>query len=191
MNPADPNLPQLESVAHALGPLCDRFVFVGGCATGLLVTDPAASPVRATRDVDVVVEVVSLAGYHTLERQLEQAGFKHDRSEDAPVCRWIVGGCMLDVMPTDESVLGFGNRWYDVAVRTATHMLLPSGRSIRLIAPPAARGCMTTLQTCCCGKHNCLTRTRILTAGGKVGLHPDEIPLKAAAFRCLPNAASG
>ena len=122
-------------MAHALGPLCDRFVFVGGCATGLLVTDPAASPVRATRDVDVVVEVVSLAGYHKLERQLEQAGFNHDRSEDAPVCRWIVGGCMLDVMPTDESVLGFGNRWYDVAVRTATHMLLPSGRSIRLIAP--------------------------------------------------------
>ena len=26
---------------------------------------------------------------------------------------------MLDVMPTDESVLGFGNRWYDMAVRTA------------------------------------------------------------------------
>jgi hypothetical protein len=68
MNPADPNLPLLESVAHALGPLCDRFVFVGGCATGLLVTDRAASPVRATQDVDVVVEVVSLAGYHTLER---------------------------------------------------------------------------------------------------------------------------
>jgi hypothetical protein len=84
----------------------------------------------------VVVEVVSLAGYHTLERQLEQAGFRHDRSEDAPVCRWIVGGCMLDVMPTDESVLGFGNRWYDVAVRTAEPVLLPSGRSIRLIAPP-------------------------------------------------------
>lgn len=106
MNLTDPNLPQLESVARALGPLCERFVFIGGCATGLLVTDPAASPVRATRDVDVVVEVASLVGYHALERQLEQAGFKHDRSPDAPVCRWIVGGCMLDVMPTDEDVLG-------------------------------------------------------------------------------------
>ena len=80
MNPTDPNLPLLESVAHALGPLCDRFVFVGGCATGLVVTDPAASPVRATRDVDVVVEVVSLAGHYALERQLKQAAFKHDRS---------------------------------------------------------------------------------------------------------------
>jgi hypothetical protein len=136
VNLTDPNLPLLESVAHALGPLCDPFVFVGGCATGLLVTDPAASPVRATRDVDVVVEVVSLAGYHALERKLEQAGFKRDRSPDAPVCRWIVGGCMLDVMPTDENVLGFGNRWYRLAVRTAESVRLPSGRSIRLIAPP-------------------------------------------------------
>jgi hypothetical protein len=136
VNLTDPNLPLLESVAHALGPLCDRFVFIGGCATGQLVTDPAASPVRTTRDVDVVVEIISLAGYHALERQLEQAGFKHDRSPDAPVCRWIVGGCMLDVMPTDEDVLGFGNRWYHLAVRTAESVRLPSGRTIRLIAPP-------------------------------------------------------
>lgn len=135
MNLGDPNLPLLESVAHALGPLCDRFVFVGGCATGLLVTDPAASPVRTTRDVDVVVEVASLAGYHALERQLQEAGFRHDRGTDAPICRWIVGGCLLDVMPTDEHVLGFGNRWYQVAVRTAESVRLPSGRSIQLIAP--------------------------------------------------------
>jgi hypothetical protein len=44
MNAADPNIPLLDSVAHALGPLCQRFVFVGGCAAGLLVTDSAAPP---------------------------------------------------------------------------------------------------------------------------------------------------
>jgi hypothetical protein len=79
--------------------------------------------------------VASLAEYHTLERQLEQAGFKHDRRPEAPVCRWIVAGCMLDVMPTDESALGFGNRWYKLAVRSAQVLELPSGQSIRLIAP--------------------------------------------------------
>lgn len=136
MNLSDPNLPLLESVARALGPLCDRFVFVGGCATGLLVTDPAASPVRATRDVDVVVEVATLGDYHALERQLERAGFKHDRSPDAPVCRWIVADCLLDVMPTTETVLGFGNRWYDVAVRTAQDIRLRDEKTIRVIAPP-------------------------------------------------------
>jgi hypothetical protein len=43
---------------------------------------------------------------------------------------------MLDVMPTEESVLGFGNRWYKLAVRTAHPVALPSGQSIRLITAP-------------------------------------------------------
>jgi len=47
----------------------------GGCATGLLVTDPGASPVRATQDVDAVVAVVSLAEYHQLGAALRAKGF--------------------------------------------------------------------------------------------------------------------
>lgn len=46
MNVANPNLPLLESVVAALGPLCPRFVFVGGCVTGLLITEAASPPVR-------------------------------------------------------------------------------------------------------------------------------------------------
>lgn len=133
---ANPNLPLLESVVAALGPLCPRFVFVGGCVTGLLITEAASPPVRTTRDVDVIVEVVSLDEYHTLEHQLQQAGLRHDRSQDAPVCRWLAGSALLDVMPTDRGVLGFGNRWYDEAVRTAVTHTLPSGTSIRLITAP-------------------------------------------------------
>ncbi len=136
MNPADPNLALLESIATALGPLRERFVFVGGCTTGMLVTDVAAAPVRATRDVDVIVEVLTLADYHALERELEKAGFSHDRSPEAPICRWIVGSNLLDVLPTDEHVLGFANRWFTQAVRTAESVKLPSGQMIKLIAPP-------------------------------------------------------
>jgi predicted nucleotidyltransferase len=136
MRTPDPNLPMLESVATALGQLCERFVFVGGCVTGLLVTAAAGPPVRATRDVDVIVEVLSLVEYHKLERQLERAGFRHDQSKDAPVCRWLVAGAMLDVMPTDQAILGFGNRWYDEAVRTASLRGLPRGMQVRLIAAP-------------------------------------------------------
>jgi hypothetical protein len=136
VNPADPNLPLLESVVRALGPLRDRFVFVGGCTTGLLVTDIAAAPVRATLDVDVIVEVLTLVDYHALERELEQAGFRRDRSPEAPVCRWIVGNCVLDVMPTDERVLGFRNRWFSEAIPTAQSVRLPSGAIIRLVTPP-------------------------------------------------------
>jgi hypothetical protein len=78
--------------------------------------------------------------YHALERQLESGGFRHDRSPDAPICRWTVGSALLDVMPTDESVLGFGNRWYEEAIHTAIQVALPSGRKICLISPPAFLG---------------------------------------------------
>jgi hypothetical protein len=46
--------------------MSEMMAFVGGCATGLLLTDAAASPVRATLDVDVIVEVATLARYHWL-----------------------------------------------------------------------------------------------------------------------------
>lgn len=48
MNPRDPNLAQVELIAQVLGSLREEFVFVGGCAVGLLMTDPAASPARTT-----------------------------------------------------------------------------------------------------------------------------------------------
>jgi hypothetical protein len=56
---------------------------------------------------------------------------------DAPICRWTYRGTQVDLMPTDPTVLGFANRWYDLAVRTAADVRLPSGAVIRLIAAPA------------------------------------------------------
>lgn len=62
---ADPNIDLLRAMALALGPLRERLVFVGGCATGLLLTNPPAA-VRATEDVDAIIEVATLAGYHAM-----------------------------------------------------------------------------------------------------------------------------
>ena len=46
--------------------------------------------VRATQDVDVIVEVASRMEYYRLEEELRRRGFKQDMSENAPVCRWLV-----------------------------------------------------------------------------------------------------
>ena len=67
----DPNLEMLGLIAEALGSLRDRRVFLGGCATGLLLTDPAAPTVRTTRDVDVIVEPASRSAYF---RQARMSG---------------------------------------------------------------------------------------------------------------------
>ncbi len=132
----DPNLDILLYVADALGELRESLVFVGGCATGLLLTVPRAQWIRATQDVDVVAEVTSTAQYHRLEARVAALGFAHDVSPEAPICRWVRGGVKLDLMPTEEGILGFHNRWYPLAVATAQWVQLPGGRSIRLIGAP-------------------------------------------------------
>lgn len=137
MNPNDPNLQQVELVAAALGEMCDELVFVGGCAAGMLFTSLQAPPPRATFDVDLVAEVAALAGYHALETRCAERGFARDMAPDAPICRWRLRGVAVDLMPTDEGVLGFSNRWYPIATASAERLTLPSGRTIRLISAPA------------------------------------------------------
>lgn len=131
----NPNLDILETSAQALGPLCDELVFLGGCATALLITDPAAPPVRVTRDVDTLAEIGTTKKYRELEKRLRERGFEVDSSDGAPICRWIGHGILLDVMPTDATILGFGNLWYKSAIKSATAYYLPSGTAIRLIDP--------------------------------------------------------
>ena len=122
----NPNLEILSATVHRLGPLVDSMVFLGGCATGLLLTDPAAAPVRATLDVDVITEVASLVEYHRLSEKLRERGFVEDLSPEAPICRWKAENVILDVMPTDPEIMGFGNEWYVPAFAAAESVSLPS-----------------------------------------------------------------
>ena len=136
MNPGDPNLAKVELIAHALDQLRDELVFVGGCAAGLLMTDPAATMARVTYDVDLAVEVAALRGYHRMEAELTRLGFMRDVSPDAPICRWRYRDLEVDLMPTDPRILGFANRWYPLAVSSAEKVQLPNGVTIRLILAP-------------------------------------------------------
>ena len=108
---ADPNIELLIQIAEALGDLRERLVFVGGCATALLITDPAAAPVRATEDVDAIVAIVSKPEYHQLGAALHAKGFSQSLEQNDPPFRWTFAGMKLDVMPIDQAVLGFSNRW--------------------------------------------------------------------------------
>lgn len=71
----NPNLDILMLAVEKLGELCDEMVFLGGSTTGLLITDQASPPVRETKDVDVIVEVVTLAEYYKLSKKLRALGF--------------------------------------------------------------------------------------------------------------------
>ncbi len=138
---ANPNLEILEIAVQYLGDLVERLVFLGGCATGLLLTDVAAPPIRFTHDVDVITEVATMAEYYRLAKRLREQGFGEDSSENAPICRWKAGDILLDVMPTDPSLLGFGSTWYQEALEEAALLTLPSGKQIRMITAPYFLAC--------------------------------------------------
>lgn len=129
------NLRMLEFVATKLGEIRDDVVFLGGCTTGLFITDPEFPDVRYTLDVDCIVDVISLNQYHQLENKLTKHGFKKSLTEDV-ICRWFYDDVILDVMPTDESILGFGNRWYKKAIAASIIHHLTDKIAIKIVTAP-------------------------------------------------------
>src|SRR5713226_4268301 len=96
------NRQKLVDAARLLEPLLGELVFVGGCTTGLLITDEAAADIRITYDVDAIAEISSYAAYAEFSERLRKLKFTEDISDGAPVCRWLNNKIILDVMPLDE-----------------------------------------------------------------------------------------
>lgn len=131
----DPNRDLFARVVRELHPLLDELVFVGGCTTGLLVTDVTAAAIRPTKDIDAIAEVASYAEYADLSERLRALGLLEDTSEDAPICRWRHrDGFIIDVMPTDEKILGFANRWYVPAIRSAQRVVI-AAYHVQVVTP--------------------------------------------------------
>lgn len=130
------NIELINTVANRLGPLLDKVVFLGGAATGLLITDTAAPDIRPTLDVDMIVEISSWIDYYKLEESLRDLGFKPDQEKGAPLCRWVIERVKVDVMPTDAKILGFSNRWYNPAIKDAMEIELPGGMKIKMVTAP-------------------------------------------------------
>jgi predicted nucleotidyltransferase len=127
----------LELAVEILGPIVDEVTFVGGATVHLWLTEPAAPPVRATDDVDVICDITSYGAYQTLAERLRERGLEEVMDEQV-ICRWrhTETGLAIDVMPTAEDVLGFSNPWYELGIETAIERELPSGARIRAVAPP-------------------------------------------------------
>ena len=131
---ADPNRILFESVVRLLAPVLDELVFVGGCTTGLFITDPAAGGIRTTKDVDAIVDVTSYAKYAALSERLRALELAEDTTPGAPLCRWRRDDLIVDVMPVNERVLGFSNRWYRGAIETAQRFDV-AGYQVHVVTP--------------------------------------------------------
>lgn len=137
MNEINRQYEMIELVANSLGPdLLKTVVFVGGCTTGLLVTDELTKEeIRHTDDVDLIIHLASYTKWNRLQENLRQKGFKDDTSEDAPLCRMTLHSLKVDFMPDNDDILGFSNIWYEKALTTSIDFDLNDHLQIRLVSP--------------------------------------------------------
>lgn len=123
-------------VARALGnEMLQQVAFVGGCTTGLLLTDKITQEaVRYTEDVDLITQVIGYPQWLAFQKQLRERGFTINPADNV-ICRMRLGELKVDFMPDDASILGFSNRWYADALKHADDVILSDGQHIRLVNP--------------------------------------------------------
>lgn len=133
MNPL-PSIELIKAAAEKLGAFREEVVFVGGAVVGLLLTDPAAPAPRFTRDVDVVMNLMSRMDFYRAEDRLRALGFTGDPS--GPVCRYLHESVVLDLLPSSPEVIGFASRWYPLTLQTAWKRTLDGNLEINVISAP-------------------------------------------------------
>lgn len=129
------NIVRLKTVANILSDYKEEIVFAGGSTVSLYAIKPELTTIRATDDVDVVVEIVTKGEFYLLQEKLLLLGFQHDRR--APIIsRFLYRGLKVDFMPTDPTVLGFTNRWYEEGIRQKVKVDLGEAKSIYIFSAP-------------------------------------------------------
>ncbi len=127
----------LIMVARSLGDeILNEVAFVGGCTTSLLLTDDFSREfIRHTEDVDLIVDIMGQIEWHKFQKMLILKGYSISADEHV-LCRMRLDGLTVDFMPHDEEILGFSNRWYSLALKTAVPYQLTDDLIIRVLTPP-------------------------------------------------------
>lgn len=78
------NLGIVKKVAKALGELNDQVAYVGGAMVSLYADDPAADDVRPTKDIDIVLYILSFSELTAIQEKLSQKGIQPDSESKIP-----------------------------------------------------------------------------------------------------------
>ena len=128
------NIIRIKAVANAFADLKDKVVFVGG-ATISLYPDRPVIEVRPTDDVDVIIEILNYVDRMKLEEKLRSIGFSHDK-ESGIICRFIIQGIIVDIMPTNDPSIGFNNIWYPEGFDQAVSYRIDEKIIIKILSAP-------------------------------------------------------
>lgn len=106
------NLGIVKKVAKALGELNDQVAYVGGATVSLYADDPAADDVRPTKDIDIVLHILTFGELTALQERLGQKGIQPD-PESKIVCRFKYDDVLIDVMSIKEVGWAPSNVWFE------------------------------------------------------------------------------
>jgi predicted nucleotidyltransferase len=123
-----------RKIAHALGELNERVVFVGGAMVSLYIDDPAADDVRPTQDIDFSMEIAHLAALEAIRESLIHKGF-YQTSEDDVICRFRYEDIKVDVMATKAIGWAPANPWFEAGFKHQVQFDL-EGKIIRCMSLP-------------------------------------------------------
>jgi predicted nucleotidyltransferase len=130
------NLEALVKVIPHLNRVGIAYAFLGGAVVELLITEFPMVSIRPTKDVDAIIVATTYGKFALIEEQLRKCNFHHDTSEGAPICRWIIDGIKVDLMPTEESVLNMKSRWFKESIETAIDIPMEGGLVAKVVAAP-------------------------------------------------------
>lgn len=119
----------MQVVGRHMNSLEIPYAFLGASVLSLLVDNPDILDIRPTLDIDLTIQIATLADFYLLEERLRRIGFRNDTREGAPICRWVIETVTVDIMPTETSVLGMTSEWFPEAVEHAN--LIDLGHNIR------------------------------------------------------------
>lgn len=132
--PRNSNRELIEVIALGLDDLLPEVVFIGGAVTELYApVDASIEEVRATDDVDCVIQVATRLDMAAFEEKLRRRKFVNDQTK---IMRWKYAGITVDVMPDDEKILGFSSPWYSEGIKHSITYNLNKDLSIRIFTLP-------------------------------------------------------
>ena len=123
---------RIREVAIRLDYLLKDVVFVGGSVVALYADDPAADEVRPTYDIDIVVGIFTYAALSIFEEKIRALGFINVANSKF-LGRYKINEIIVDVMPIEESILGFTNKWYKKGMEQSFLYEIDKDISIRLM----------------------------------------------------------
>lgn len=131
-----PTLEWIEKVAEALSSLDQEFVFVGGATLPFYLRKSVWNQARPTKDVDVVLELLTFKDVRRFEDELLSIGFENDTRKGAPKCRFIYKEIAVDILSTDREAQGFKSKWYQDGFKHAKVAPDASSPKIKIFTLP-------------------------------------------------------